>query len=546
MNATKQLAQETHAAKYRHGNETFRDYASRVAGVLADEGRFYPLRDILTSRIFLPGGRVQSAIGAPTETTAFNCFVSRTIPDSMQGIMECATEAAETMRKGGGDGFDFSTIRPKDAIISTLGSRSSGAVSFMHIFNSVCGTVSSAGNRRGAMMGVLRVDHPDIEEFIEAKTIPGNLTNFNISVGVTDEFMCAVATDSYFELKHNGNVYRTVKAKSLFDKIMRATYDWAEPGILFLDTINEMNNLWYCEDIAATNPCGEQPLPPNGACLLGSFNLTKSGVGGMVEAMPDVVRAMDNVIDRTIYPLEQHKHEAQAKRRLGLGVTGLANYIESSYGHPYGSPEFLEHARDIFSVLRDTAYLASIELAKEKGPFPLFDRDKYCSGKYFNTLPADIQDGIYKHGIRNSHLISFAPTGTISLTAGNVSSGIEPVFSHEHTRAMRTADGDVTVTIKDYAYDTEGVEGRTANECTIENHLDVLELASKYSDSAVSKTINVGDNVTWNEFKDIYMDAWERGCKGVTTFRAAGKRFGILNDGAACYIDPETGDKECS
>jgi len=307
-----------------------------------------------------------------------------------------------------------------------------------------------------------------------------------------------------------------------------------------------MNNLRRVETIEATNPCGEQPLPPYGACLLASFNLTKYKPGRIAEAMPTLVRALDNAIDISRYPLPQQREEADMKRRMGIGVTGLANYIEGTYGYAYGSEDFLRIAESIFKELTHSAYRASMELAKEKGEFALFEDSKIWRAPFFATLPIDLQEDIARYGLRNSHLISFAPTGTISLTAGNVSSGIEPVFSYEYTRAVKTIDGDKTFTIQDYAYRTAGVRGKTAQQCSIEDHLNVLELATKYSDSAVSKTINIGDHVTWDEFKEVYMQAWERLCKGLTTFRAAGKRFGVLNEGEACYIDPTTGDKDCS
>lgn len=543
------IAEEIHRQKYRLTGESFRESVSRVAAVLGETPEhFHDFRQLLLEQYFLPAGRVQSAVGSPQKITAFNCFVSGTIPDSMDGIMDRAKEAAQTMRLGGGIGYDFSTIRPREALITTLSSKASGAVSFMEIYNAICATVSSAGERRGAQMGVLRVDHPDIEEFIEAKTNDTRLLQFNISIGITDEFMNAVLSDSAFNLKFNGIVYKTVSAKALFDRIMRAAWDWAEPGVLFIDRINAMNNLYYCETITATNPCGEQPLPPYGACLLGSFNLPKVTAGDSMfefaKAIPMVVRAMDNVIDNTVYPLPQHEVEAKSKRRIGLGITGLANALER-YAGSYGSESFLKAADSVFKTLTETAYKASIDLAKEKGAFPLFDRDKYLGSRFIQGLSDEIQQGIYDHGIRNSHLISYAPAGTISITADNVSSGIEPVFSYQYDRTMLTPDGTVTETIQDYSYRMFGTKGKIANECSIDNHLNVLALASHYSDSAVSKTINVGDQVTWNEFKSIYIRAWEMGCKGCTTFCAAGKRYGVLNEGAACYIDKDTGAKTC-
>jgi ribonucleoside-diphosphate reductase alpha chain len=478
----------------------------------------------------------------------------------MEGIMDVAKEAAQTMRMGGGIGFDFSTIRPRGSRIISLDSEASGAVSFMEIYDAVCGTVSSAGNRRGAMMAVLRVDHPDIEEFIHAKQNKTQLRNFNISVGITDAFMEAVRSDSDFELNWNGHrPYRIVNARSLFDQIMRATWEWAEPGVLFIDRINEMNNLHYIEDIAATNPCAEQPLPPWGACLLASLNLVKYVSVGMEtkfkfdwnkfrDDIAPLVRAVDNVIDGAIFPLPEQELEALHKRRLGIGVTGLANAGEAVTGESYGSPKFLQFTAKIMKALQVEAYKASIELAKEKGAFPLFDKEKYLESKFVKTLPKEIQEDIGRHGIRNSHLLSIAPTGTISLAADNVSSGIEPVFRHEYQRTIIMADGPVTETVRDYGLDNFGVKGATADEISIDDHLSVLITTQKYIDSAVSKTCNVGADVSWEDFQNIYMTAWEQGCKGCTTHRDAGSREGIMQEteeGAACHYDPDTGAKSC-
>lgn len=556
------ISEETHQRKHRLTGETFREAMSRIANILSDTPEhFYKYREILLKQRFLPGGRIQSAIGSPRKTTAFNCYVSRTIDDSMDGVMIAATDAANTMRLGGGIGYDFSTLRPDGDLIVSLDSKASGPLSFMQIFDSICKTVSSAGHRRGAQMGVLRVDHPDIEAFIEAKTNTTNLTQFNISVGVTDEFMKAVEEGRDFELKYQGRVYSRVDARYLWDKLMRATWDWAEPGILFIDRINEMNNLWYCETIAATNPCGEQPLPPYGACLLGSFNLVqyiteyqpkryKFNWDMFVADIAVVVRAQDNVIDNTVFPLPEQEAEAKAKRRMGLGYTGLANAGEV-LGYTYGSEDFLKFQEKVSKLLANECYRASANLAAEKGAFPLFDRDKYLQSKFIQVLSPEVQQLIAEKGIRNSHLVSIAPTGTISLTADNVSSGCEPVFSIFYDRTILDDDGNKQVErVSDYGYRTWGVQAKTADECTVDEHLDVLIVASKWVDSAVSKTLNVGEDVTWEDFKNIYMRAWKSGCKGCTTFRAAGKRYGILNkvevdEGAACYYDTATGKKTC-
>lgn len=557
------FAQELHKDKYRQAGEEFRDYANRVANALADSPEhFKAMQDILRDQRFLPGGRIQSSVGSMRRTTAINCFVSQEIHDDMDSIMDAATKAAQTMRLGGGIGYDFSGLRPHGERIKSLDSKASGPVSFMGIFDAVCQTIASAGHRRGAQMGVLHISHPDILRFIHAKRNSDALQGFNISVGVTDDFMRALKNGTMFPLQFEGQVYEMVDPRYLWDEIMRSTWSWAEPGVLFLDTINRNNNLWYVETISATNPCGEQPLPPNGACLLGSFNLTKyvkPSEQGLYfdwdqfeKDIPHVVRAMDNVIEETLYPLEAQKQEEISKRRMGLGVTGMANAIEA-LGYPYGSQKFLELAEDILIVLRNEAYRASAMLAQEKGAFLEYAPGDYLEAPFIKTLPESVVDLIKRNGIRNSHLLSIAPTGTISLTADNVSSGIEPVFALTTERTVQTMDGPKKEILKDYGYATWGVKGRTADEVSVQEHLDVLLLASKYVDSAVSKTCNVGDHVTFDEFKDIYLKAWEGEAKGITTFRAAGKRFGILNvvkegdesRAEACYIDPTTGSKTC-
>jgi ribonucleoside-diphosphate reductase alpha chain len=483
----------------------------------------------------------------------------------MDSIMDKAKEAAETMRRGGGIGFDFSRIRPRNDRIVSLDSSASGPVSFMAIFDSVCNTIVSAGHRRGAMMSVLRVDHPDIEEFIRAKKDASTLTNFNISVGVTDEFMSCVTTGKPFDLVFDGRVYQTIDASALWDEIMRNNWDWAEPGVLFLDRINDDNNLQYVETIEATNPCGEQPLPPYGACLLGSFNLVKYMYRGnqhkdyysfdftqFKEDIPHVVRAMDNVIDRTQYPLVAQEKEAKAKRRMGLGITGLANVL-TLLGIRYGSPDAVRITRKITKTLMCGTYEASALLAEEKGAFPEY-RPEYNASRFIQRLPKDLRELIQKNGIRNSHLTSIAPTGTISFTADNISSGVEPVFSNQLDRTVQTEQGPIIVPLKDYVYNTYNLRNVEADELTTHDHLDMQIAVQPFVDSAVSKTINVADDVTFDEFKGVYMKAWKGKLKGCTTFRAAGKRYGILNkvepleepiEGAACFIDPATGNKEC-
>ncbi len=570
------ISEEIDRMKYRLQDETFDGKIKRIAKALCDNDTHqYALEDILGNLRFLPAGRVQNAMGSPRITTAYNCFVSGTIEDSMDSIMLRATQAAETMRRGGGIGYDFSHIRPRGDMIVSLESQSSGPVSFMGIYDSICQTIASSGHRRGAQMGVLRIDHPDVYDFIRAKRNNDKLTGFNISVGITDKFMECLETGEGFDLVFEGKVYETIDANHLWDEIMESTWDWAEPGVLFIDRIAEMNNLWYCEDIAATNPCGEQPLPPFGACLLGSFNLTKYVIedeydhntfdyAQMSADIKEVVRAMDNVVDRTIYPLKEQEDEARNKRRMGLGVTGLANAGEM-LGYLYGTDKFLAWMEAVFKTLRDECYRTSANLAKEKGTFPLYT-EQYLDSHFINTLSPDVIDLIKENGMRNSHLTSIAPTGTISLCADNVSSGIEPVFSHYYDRTIQTFEGPKVERVMDYAY-SKGIEGRGANDISVQDHLKVLLLAQNYVDSACSKTCNVGDDVTYDEFKQVYVDAWKGNAKGCTTFRLSGKRFGILNEtleeetkvssetqtvveetgkAEACFIDPLTGQKECA
>jgi ribonucleoside-diphosphate reductase alpha chain len=502
-------------------------------------------------------------MGSTRIVTPINCYMSGDIADSaVRGegnIMQRATEAFATMRLGGGIGTNFSTLRPNGANIKTLDSYSSGPVSFMHIFDAVGLTVSSSGHRRGAQMGVLRVDHPDVEEFVHAKNNSTSLTGFNMSLLVPDAFMKAVRDGGTFDLVFNGEVVKTINPAPLWNMIMRSTHDYAEPGVIFIDRINDNNNLWYAETITGTNPCGEIPLPPFGACLLGSFNLTKYVTEEgefdfdlFAEDIPICVRALDNVIDRApVWPLPEQEAEMKSKRRIGIGITGLANALEFM-GMPYGSTEFCLFTKEVMTALRDSAYLASIEIAKEKGPFPLFGED-FMSGEYIQRLPVHISDKIRENGIRNSHLIAIAPTGTISLTADNVSSGLEPVFAHQFDRTVYMSGGQRTESVQDYGLRVFGVKGRTASELTPQEHLDVLATCAPLVDQSISKTINVPHDVDWEEFKGIYMQAWERKCKGVTTYRVGGEREGILNENesdpedeaAACAMDETTGRWEC-
>lgn len=558
--------------KYRGPGEDFREKVNRISfGLKDNDDHYHELRDILLPQRFLPGGRIQAAIGSLRATTPYNCFVSGTINDSFVdgagSIMQRALEAAATMRMGGGIGYDFSTLRPRGDLIKRLMSQSSGPCSFMRIYNEICLCTSSAGHRRGAQMAVMRVDHPDIEEYVRLKQNPDHLTGFNMSIAVTDEFMEAALDNKEFDLRFGGKVYSTIDAAALWEMIMRSTWDWGEPGVIYIDRINQMNNLWYCEDIAATNPCGEQPLPPFGACLLGSFNLPAYLVHapGLREAgepkwaldldllrhdIPIIVRAMDNVTDRAIFPLPMQRAEATTKRRMGLGVTGLANALEAG-GRYYGTPEFITAQTDILSIIRDECYRASALLAKEKGTFPLYDPEKYLQGKFIGTLPDDVLRLIKKHGVRNSHLLSIAPTGTISWTADNVSSGLEPVYTYGGTRRLNTPDGPVVEVVEDYGAKFLNSRGTLARDVTADQHVDVLVTAATHVDSAVSKTVNMdGKVMPWDTFKLIYQNVWERGGKSCATFNQSGKRMALLTDGqqegAACMVDPETGAKECA
>ena len=489
---------------------------------------------------FLPAGRILAGAGTRRSVTLFNCFVMGTVTDSMDGIFSALREAALTLQQGGGIGYDFSTIRPRGAAVAGVGADASGPVSFMDVWDAMCRTIMSAGSRRGAMMATLAVDHPDIEEFIAAKRTPGRLSNFNLSVLASDAFMAAVKADADWDLKFGGKVYRTLKARALWDRIMRSTYDYAEPGVIFIDRINALNNLNYCETIAATNPCGEQPLPPYGACLLGSINLAKLvknpfedgaslDIGELEKLVATAVRMLDNAIDVSRFPLEAQRQEAMAKRRIGLGVTGLADAL-AFCKVKYGSLDSLILIRTWLSATSHAAYRASIALAKEKGAFPLFDRDAYLARPHIQALPADIQIAIAAHGIRNALLTSIAPTGTISLFAGNVSSGIEPVFAYSYERKVLQPDGSrKSEMVEDFAVrafrEKFGADSAlpdyfvNAQTLSPADHLAVQAAAQPFIDSAISKTINVPADIAFEDFAHVYRDAYDQGCKGCTTYR---------------------------
>ena len=520
--------------------DTWRRIARALAEVEADpahwEEEFYKA---LEDFKFLPAGRITAGAGTGRSVTLFNCFVMGTIPDNMGGIFDGLKEAALTMQQGGGIGYDFSTIRPRGAEVKGVAADASGPLSFMDVWDAMCRTIMSAGSRRGAMMATMRCDHPDIESFIEAKKDPARLRMFNLSVLVTDPFMAAVKADGPWELVFDGKVYKTVQARDLWNRIMRNTFDFAEPGVIFIDRINAMNNLAYCETIAATNPCGEQPLPPYGACLLGSINLAKLVNGAFTkDAALDLsaldhlvrtaVRMMDNVVDASRFPLPQQAAEAQAKRRIGLGVTGLADAL-LMVGLRYGSEKAAEITDVWMQAIARAAYLASADLAAEKGAFPLFDAEKFLASGSLAHMPDDVKSAIRAKGIRNALLTSIAPTGTISLYAGNVSSGIEPVFAYAYTRKVLQKDGSRTEEeVVDYAvslwrekHGDAPLPDYFVNAQTLPplDHVRMQAAAQKWVDSSISKTINCPEDISFDDFKEVYMAAWDQGCKGCTTYR---------------------------
>lgn len=500
------------------------------------ESIFY---DSLTDFKFLPAGRIIAGSGTARNVTLFNCFVMGVIPDSMSGIFDMLKEAALTMQQGGGIGYDFSTIRPKGSIVKGIAADASGPVSFMDVWDSMCRTIMSAGSRRGAMMATMRCDHPDIEEFIAAKSDSKKLRMFNLSVLVSDAFMDALKKGEDWRLTFNDKIYKVIKAADLWDKIMRATYNYAEPGVIFIDRINEANNLRYCETITATNPCGEQPLPPYGACLLGSINLARLveypfgenahlDVSQLENLVATAVRMMDNVIEVSQFPLEAQKLEALNKRRIGLGVTGLADAL-LMVGLRYGSDEAVEKTEEWMKLIARSSYKASINLAKEKGAFSLFDPEKLTASGNMKQMDDDIKQAVRKFGIRNALLTSIAPTGTISLYAGNVSSGIEPVFAYSYTRKVLQNDGShIEEEVVDYAVqmwrDKFGNAQLpdyfvSAQNLTPSDHVKMQAAAQKWVDSSISKTINCPEDISFDDFKEVYMQAYDTGCKGCTTYR---------------------------
>ena len=551
--------------KYRYSDEdivwdkdveaTWHRVAKALASIEKDnttkweQDFFYLLKDFK----FLPGGRILANAGTEHQATLLNCYVMGTIDDSIDGIFNGLKEGAITMQQGGGVGYDFSTLRPSGSDAITVGNIASGPVSFMRIWDSMCATIQSTGARRGAMMATLRCDHPDIEEFINVKKDANELRHFNLSVLVSDAFIDAIKKDDdwplVFPCIHNDietkedvacKIHRVVKARELWNKLMRATFDYAEPGVLFIDRINQMNNLNYCEQISATNPCGEVPLPPYGACDLGSINLTafisepftnnsRFDMEALKEIVPTAVRMLDNVLDVSHYPLPIQKEQAQSSRRIGLGVTGLADTL-LMLGMSYGDEDSLSFAASIMKTICHTAYRASIELAKEKGSFSLFNSKLYSGNPFIQSLPKDIQQDIEQYEIRNSHLIAIAPTGTISLFANNISSGIEPVFDLEYDRTIIETGGEKKqYHLCDFAYEQWIDSGDhnqlpeyflTAHEIEPLKHLKMQAVLQPYVDNSISKTINVPEDYPFSEFETLYEEAYRLGLKGCTTFRA--------------------------
>lgn len=546
------LAEEIWTAKYRfkpdegEGDGSFAETAARVAKAIAeaeapDHRSFWEdkFRDAVADLRFIPAGRILAGAGTARSVTLFNCFVMGTIPDSLDGIFEHLKEAALTMQQGGGVGMDFSTIRPNGSRVKGVGADASGPLTFMDCWDSMCRTVHSAGQRRGAMMGCLRIDHPDIEAFIDAKRDPARFRNFNLSVLVTDAFMAALGSDLDWPLVFNGETIRTVRARELWEKLMHATYDVAEPGVIFAERVNAQNNLAHCETISASNPCGEQMLPPYGACLLGSINLARlvpypftERAGLDEEQLADLtrtaVRLLDNVIDVSRYPLPQQEDEAKAKRRIGLGVTGLADALLFC-GATYGSSEAVELTRRWLGIIKREAYRASALIAKDKGPFPLYD-GSMLDRPNLAGLDEETRSLIAEHGLRNGCLTSIAPTGTTSLLAGNVSSGIEPVFAYSYTRKIRQSDGSTREEqVEDYAMRVwrkmKGDEPPppelfvSAQTLSPSDHLTMQAAAQPFIDSSISKTVNCPDDIDFEEFADIYVEGYHLGCKGLTTYR---------------------------
>jgi ribonucleoside-diphosphate reductase alpha chain len=601
-----EISQHIWETKYRYRtgdvihDQTVDDTWRRIAHALATaenekpefwEAEFYK---ILKDFRFLPAGRIQSGAGTGRDVTLFNCFVMGRIDDSMDGIFNALKEGAITMQQGGGVGYDFSTLRPRGTPARRVGSVASGPVSFMQIWDSMCATLLSTGARRGAMMATLRCDHPDIEEFIDAKRDGNALRNFNLSVQVTNDFMRAIKDDADWPLvfpaqglaETDGTlvkrrwpgyddevdcvVVKTVPARQLWNNLMHATYDYAEPGVLFVDRINGANNLYYREHLSATNPCGEVPLPPYGACNLGSINLTKYisepfsqkaslDTDAISATVTVAVRLMDNVISASRFPLEQQQQQALDSRRIGIGITGLADAL-IMLGLHYDGDDGRKLAAEVSQLICHGAYRASIDLAAERGSFPDFDSDAFLASEFVLSLPENIRVAIKKQGIRNSHLIAIAPTGTISLLANNVSSGIEPVYDFSYSRKIRQGDGmEASYQLSDFAWQLWQQRKNhpalpdtfvRAWDVTPEAHLQMQAAIQPYVDSAISKTINIPVDYPFEKFQSLYKDAYTLGLKGCTTFRPNPVTGEVLSGGSTvapedlthhcCTIDRET------
>jgi ribonucleoside-diphosphate reductase alpha chain len=522
---------------------------------------------------WMPAGRIHAGAGTDKRVTLINCFVSPTIEDSMAsdagvGIMDALKDAALTQQMGGGIGMDFSSLRPNGAVVKRTGSVSTGVLPFMDMYHAMCSTVMSSGSRRGAMMATLRVDHPDVEAFIRAKRQEGRLSNFNVSVLITDDFMEAVDTDKDWELFFSvpkadgtstpslkGYVYKTIKARKLWDDITKLTYEFAEPGVIFIDRVNSRNNLYYCEKIASTNPCGEQPLPPNGACNLGAINLANMVIDPFTDkAHVDWLRLestaalgmefLDRVLDHSRFPTKAQAEESRTKRRTGLGVSGLANML-MQLQLPYASPEARRAVGEVMKKIRDTAYQTSVAMAARKGPFPLFEREKYLDAAFIKLLPTNVRAGIWKYGIRNSVLLTVAPVGTTSLYYGNISSGVEPVFALSYTRKVKVLDAEGKESFREFRVVDRGMElyeeafgtnlqgelpdyMATALDLPVEAHILMQAEVQKWVDSSISKTINCPEDMTFEEFKAVYSAAYENGLKGCTTYRPSKVRGAVL------------------
>ncbi len=572
--------------KYRYGNEeTPTDSMGRVVkGVYANESHGNYADEALRSMLVLdwcPGGRIHAGAGTPKRVTWINCYVSPDIDDSMEGIMDALKVAALTQQQGGGIGMNFSTLRPAGAIVHRTGSVSSGVIHFMEMWNGMCGAIKSSGSRRGAMMATLADWHPDIEHFIKAKHEKGKLTNFNVSVMVSDAFMQAVKEDGEWELgftvppadgshvrvkparNSDWYVYKVVKARELWESMTRSTYEYAEPGVLFIDRVNEWNNLYYCEMISCTNPCGEQPLPPNGDCNLGAVNLAvmvdnpftvdaEVNFEKLIHTVQIGMRFLDNVLDLSPFPTKEQQAEALAKRRTGLGITGLGNMLQQLMVR-YGSASSVDITGNVMKTIAYIAYRASIQLAKERGSFPMLDKDLFLASKFVRTLPEDIRDGIREHGIRNAVLLTIAPTGTTSIYYGNISSGIEPTFAWKYDRKVLMPDNSLkSFEVQDYGY-AKFVEKFgainihplppfmvTANELTVDEHLAIQAVCQKYVDASISKTINCPKSMPFDEFQAVYTKAYSLGLKGCTTYRPSDVRGSILSVKEAPTPQPAT------